>query len=129
MIMPACKRQQPLPVSERDRHLVESPPLDIPTPVSVPLYAYPVSNDATQIYGFFCHQCHPELGSGSTYPAVQNLKSFYELSMPEVGWQQLSCAEGCTETVMVFKKPRKWCTLVLEPQRTRFYISPRRKSS
>jgi len=107
-----CKRQRPQSLG----HRVDPIPLDIPTPIATVLYEHKAAHENSAVY-FFEHQ----------YDAFYYIP-FYESTMAEVGWHQESCVQGPAETVFTFKKPRKWCTLILEPHKVRFFIGRRKKN-
>lgn len=96
---------------------VDPIPLDIPTPVSTVLYERKAAQ-AGSVFYFFEHK----------FDAAYYMP-FYESAMEEVGWHQESCVQGPAETVFIFKKPRKWCTLFLSPKLARFFISQRDKKN
>lgn len=107
-----ARRQQPIKIRE-DQYTIDSLPLDIPTPVSVQLCGYKTSADGSLIYGF------------NAVKDMSFYKSFYERALPEVGWYQESLVSGHEEIVFVFKKPHKWCTLLIDKTKVRFFISTR----
>jgi hypothetical protein len=110
----SCKRRRPH--FEPAQQPVASIPLDIPTPVSTCLYEQ-VAAHGDSIYLF--QHSH----DASFY------RTFYESAMLDVGWHQESCVQGPCSVTFIFKKPRKWCTLILEPYQARFFMSQRIKKS
>ena len=105
-----CKMQRP----RLNQRPVDPIPLDIPTPVSTTLYQRP-SGEFSSLYSF-----------SHSHDAAY-YKKFYQSAMQEVGWFEESCVEGTDEIVFIFKKPRKWCMLILEPYLARFFIKVRTK--
>lgn len=105
-----CKKQRPHSIAS---HPVDPIPLDIPTPVSTQLYELKTTQENSHIYAF----SHSH--DASFYA------QFYSTAMHDAGWHQESCVSGETATCFIFKKPRQWCTLLLEPQKVYYFVSER----